>query len=126
MKIQIDLSKDSTVIGRNGTYLIDELQVVHVEEGGFVLIDLRSMKSQTLLNAGMTIGVKDMDKLAQEWIKYRGDRNQMANSDLIPDLVYGVKLLSAWINNRPNGGDWELVEMADRLIAEVELNPEKA
>ena len=124
MKIQIDLSKDSTVIGRNGTYLIDELQVVHVEEGGFVLIDLRSMKSQTLLNAGMTIGAEDMDKLAQEWIRYRGNKKQ--TTSLVPDLVYGVKLLSAWINNRPNGGDWELVEMADRLIAEVELNPEKA
>ena len=42
-----------------------------------------------------------------------------ANARLIaaaPELLNTVKILSVWINNLPDGGNLELVEMADKVI----------
>ena len=72
MKIEIELSEQSSVTGRNGTRKIKTLQVVHFKANSDrVYLDFISRARGLMLNAGAIIGENDMDKLAEAWIKYR-------------------------------------------------------
>lgn len=49
-------------------------------------------------------------------------KEHQANARLIaaaPNLLEAVEKLSAFINNLPDGGDWELIELADCAISKA-------
>ena len=65
------------------------------------------------------VKVKDYTMYAQLQDGAIPNAETRANARLIaaaPELLNTVKILSVWINNLPDGGDWELVEMADKVI----------
>ena len=75
--VEIDkLDSRSEVVGRNGKFAIGRLSVLPGKDDaaskGLVKIACTSKTLKRDLNAGLILGVEDMDRLASEWLKARG------------------------------------------------------
>jgi len=58
--------------GRNGRFGVESLEVS--ADGEMVLVRGVSRRLHRALRGGLDIGIRDMDKLAEEWLLARGKR----------------------------------------------------
>jgi hypothetical protein len=72
-----DLDDRSEAIGRNGKFGIRKLSILPGRDDdasrGLIKIACTSKTLNRDLNAGIIIGVEDMDRLAKEWLRTRGE-----------------------------------------------------
>jgi hypothetical protein len=84
--IQIEsLDAKSRCVTRNGTYQISEV-IVEESGDGMAKISFVSKRLNRSLNAGATISVSDMDRLATQWLQARGGKPNARIRRLIDDL----------------------------------------
>ena len=78
-----DLDSRSECTGRNGTYGVG-MVLVQVKMDGMASIGAVSKNLHRVLNGGISISADDMDRLALEWIRYRGvEHNAVQASDVV-------------------------------------------
>ncbi len=70
VEIALDQSSRPYAVGRNGVFGIGRLRAW--EGTGRCFIDPISFKTGVVLNAGLMIDVRNMDDLAEAWLRARG------------------------------------------------------
>lgn len=66
--VDINRPKDTYVIGRNGTWKAQGIEVLHSQQDTVLLTPIGK---RGVLNAGFAIPIETMDELCDKWLKNR-------------------------------------------------------